>query len=77
MEENMVIENEATEVVEETKKESKIKTFIKKHGKKIAVGAAIVAAAVIGKKIGERSACNVYDDCDMIEADFSEVDTIE
>ena len=79
MEENMVIENESTEVVEEkAKPESKVGGFFKRHGKKIAAGVAIGVAYVIGKAVGKKQASN-SDNCDgdYIETDFSEVDTNE
>ena len=78
MEENMVIETEATEV-EEVKAESKIGGFFKKHGKKIAAGVAVAVAAAIGVAIGKKAGAGTdeYYGDDMIEADFSEVDTNE
>lgn len=77
MEENKIIENEATEAVEEKKKGFNPVDLIKKHWKKVVVIGIGAAAYLVGKKAGEKSASNLYDGCDLIEADFSEVDTIE
>ena len=86
MEDNKkVIENNGTEVVEQENKSngfiSKISDFAKKHGKKIAVGAAVLAAGVLGVVIGKKSTDesdgDYNEEDDVIEAEYSEVETNE
>ena len=86
MEDNKkVIENNGTEVVEQENKSngfiSKFSDFAKKHGKKIAVGAAVLAAGVLGVVIGKKSTdesdCDYNEEDDVIEAEYSEVETNE
>ena len=75
MEENMVIENEATEVVEETKKESGVVLFAKKHWKKIVTVGAMAVSYFVGREMGKRSVGCDCDSSDIVDADFTVVDT--
>lgn len=79
MEENKVIENEATEAVaDETKKESGLVRFVKKNWKKLVAVGVTAGAYLVGREMGKRSAGCDCDCCsDIIETDFSEVDTNE